>query len=65
FESGLQQPDSLMKDGKEVLVPDNPAKLASRRYYGFGKDFTNWGGGEIEMFRDKMQRRYKDLFKKD
>ena len=59
------RPDSLMKDGATLFYPDHVTRLelASKRYFGLGKDFNNMTDPEIEFFRDKMKKSYKDLIK--
>ena len=63
YESGKESEDTLMKDGAENFVPADKSKLASKKYYGFGKDFNDWKGPDIEFFRDKMKKKYPE-FKK-
>lgn len=65
FDTGKQSPDPRMSDGSEVFYPTSEQndKLANRRYFGLGKDFTDYSGPEIEYFRDKMAKRNKE-FKK-
>ncbi|MFA6572491.1 MAG: hypothetical protein WCT77_14780, partial [Bacteroidota bacterium] len=55
--------DSLMKDGAELLFPnkEDRAKIKSQRYYGMGKDFDNFTGPEIEIFRDKMKKKFPEF----
>lgn len=64
YETGKITADTLMKDGTEVYFPntDDRKKLASQRYYGLGKDFSDYNGLEIDYFRFKMKKRF-DLFK--
>jgi len=61
FDSKKQSVDTLMKNNFEIFFPDNieKQKLASKRYYGIGKDFESERGGEIEMFRRKSKPKYK------
>lgn len=66
FDTGVESSDSLMKDGSEVFFPTNAAKdtLSNKRYFGMGKDFDNLKSTQIEFFRDKMKRKYNDIFGK-
>ncbi|MGA2297404.1 MAG: hypothetical protein ABSG15_07655, partial [FCB group bacterium] len=60
FITGKESPDSLMKDGATVLFPSRAERdtLVSKRYYGLGKDFNNAKVEDIEIFKDKMKKRY-------
>jgi len=55
FETGEESDDIRLKNGSELFSP--PAEeiklLKNKRYFGLGKDFTNWDGVEIKYFRDK------------
>lgn len=63
FFTNESKPDSLMTDGASLQYPDPVTRneLASKRYYGLGIDFNNHTEPEIEIFRDKMRKRYKHL----
>src|SRR3989339_137702 len=63
YDNGKESVDTLMKDGAENFVPADKSNLASKKFYGLGKDFTDWKGPEIEFFRDKMKKKYPE-FKK-
>jgi hypothetical protein len=55
FETGEESDDIRMKNGSELFSPpaEEIKSLKNKRYFGLGKDFTNWDGVEIEYFRDK------------
>lgn len=64
FDTKKEIKDSIMDNGSEKYFPTVKEKesLASSRYYGIGKDFLAWPGDEIEIFRDKMKKKY-EVFK--
>ena len=57
FETGKQEADTLIKNNFQVFYPSQEERenLSSQRYYGIGKDFENYEGREIEIFRNKMK----------
>lgn len=63
LETGRDSLESRMKDGLEVFWPTPAVRdtLALKSYYGLGVDFDNWTKPEIEFFRDKMAKRYKEF----
>jgi hypothetical protein len=63
FGADKAMPDTLMSDGAEIFTPTAAvrASLANRRYYGLGVDFTGRQGPEIEIFRDKMKKRFEEF----
>lgn len=63
FEAGKENPDSLMHDGVQVFYPTEMQRnsLDNKRYYGYGRDFEDFAGPEMEYFRDKMQKRYQEF----
>jgi hypothetical protein len=63
FPDGKLLADTLMKDGKEYYypTPEQKQKLASGRYYGIGKDYLDYNGTEIEIFRDKMKKKFAEF----
>lgn len=63
FESGKQQKDTVLTNNSEKFFPDSKEKekLASKRYFGIGKDFEGYDGGEVNIFRRKIKPRYKDF----
>lgn len=61
FDNKKQAADTLMKNGTEVFSPNTKEKekLASKRYYGLGKDFSDYKGEEILYFKCKQALKYK------
>ena len=58
YPDGKKAPDERMSDGKMIFFPEKKDTLASKRYYGIGKDFDNFGGPEIEHFKNKLKKRF-------
>jgi hypothetical protein len=56
--------DPRMADGvtRFYPTPEERATLANPRFYGCGRDFSDWSGPAIEIFRDKMKKRF-EVFK--
>lgn len=63
FGDGKAIPDTAMSDGAEIFTPTPAVKaaLANRRYYGLGVDFADQQSPEIEIFRDKMKKRFEEF----
>lgn len=63
YETKKEINDTIMANGMEKYYPTEKEKenLASRKYYGIGKDFQDWQGNVIGIFRDKMQKKYKEF----
>lgn len=63
YETGAERSDSLMQDGAEIFTPTAVQRdsLSNKRFYGMGMDFSGFQGPEIEYFRDKMAKRFKEF----
>jgi len=52
--------DPQMKDGaiRFYPTPEERAALPNPRYYGCGRDISDWTGPQIEFFRNKMKKNF-------
>ncbi|MDP8206410.1 MAG: hypothetical protein P9L92_07100 [Candidatus Electryonea clarkiae] len=60
FDTGkITGDDQRLTEGGEYIIPTETQRdsLANKRYYGFGRDYKDWMGPEIEYFRDKMKKK--------
>ena len=60
FDTKKEMADTVMMDQTEKFFPSPKERqtLISQKYYGIGIDFADWQGGDIEIFRDKMKKKY-------
>jgi hypothetical protein len=63
LQTGKDSLDLRMSDGMELFWPTAAVRdtLSLKSFYGLGVDFEDWQGPEIEAFRDKMAKRFREF----